>query len=450
MTTTTPTPDAPEPNAAEGAHERRMVQLAEDGLGDLFRPADPYKTVLFPAEEMPAPPPLLRSPGFKQEFGRYHSRLGGQLPPSGFYRFENVHIGFGGTIISADRKILWSADLISSYWMRFVSRMVAPDVVGRTLDEVLELPATNPIGRFLAGQSTQVQELDFDGVLVCLLKPGIRVYGHWLLDVLPMVWQLQRCAQAGALKGPFRYMINRNVSSWVLKILEMLFGITPRDLLFVDETSTMLHAREVIVPSQIRVSPLISPRMNDFVDFALERVLPLYKGKLNALPRRVFISRSAYEKMNNKLLRNNADIIRALKAEGVSMVQPETMPWPQQLAMFSRAELIVGEFGSGIHNAIFGPPTQRTIVLSHYKRNWNQSAIAAIRGQSIAYVQPMEEERTGIEHGVTYSFDPAVVAELAHELSQPPASQPPASELPMGELPVGEPPAGEPPANPTS
>ena len=398
-------PDVGAPGAAIAA---RLSRLAEAGLLDHYVSARDRKTIVAPDSIMPSPPPLLAAVGLNDSFVAKHDRIGGPVPSLGFFTFEDHYAGRSGTIFDPSRRICYDDGLISSYWMWYNSKVLDKHIYGREPQDG-DAQASWRLRGFLRGELGCNREIDEGCPVVNLVKPGQQVYGHWLLDVLPSVWLLMRARDQGLITGELRYLVAAGTPRWGLEFLKTLFGIGAENLLFMDDFNEIVRVRTMIVPSTLRSSPLIAPLMNEFVDFLKARVLPLAK-RLDH-PKKIFISRNNYSTEHNKALINAGDIADFFHREGFAVVQPELMPWPEQIAMFAHAQIIAGEFGSGPHNALLSGAQTVPLIMLHLKHNWNQSAIAALRGQRIAYVAPEQQERTGLGAGVRFTFDIAMLAE---------------------------------------
>jgi len=70
----------------------------------------------------------------------------------------------------------------------------------------------------------------------------------------------------------------------------------------------------------------------------------------------------------------------------LTVVYPEDCAFETQIGLFQNAVTVVGEFGSGLHNAIFSAPG--TIVVALNWINPIQSRIARLRGHRIGYLLP--------------------------------------------------------------
>jgi capsular polysaccharide biosynthesis protein len=390
------------------AMEKRLEGLAQAGLLQHFVNASSHKVSVFPESHMPPPPPLLATIGLNDAFVAKHNRVQGAMGATGYYVFENHYASRSGTIFDSQRRICYDNALISPYWMWYLSKVINKHVYG-TEPEDNDAQASPRLSAFLRGELGCNREIDEATTVVNLIKPGQQVYGHWLLDVLPGVWTLFRAREMGLLDGDLRYLVAAGTPRWGLELLNTVFDIKPEDLLFMDDFNEVIKINKMIVPSLVRSSPVISPIMNNFVDFIKEKVIPM--AKMAEYPKRIFISRDKYATEHNKKLLGSADVAECFETRGFTVVQPEAMAWPDQVAMFAQAEVIAGEFGSGTHNALFASSNAISLILLHLKHNWNQSAIAALRKQRLIYVAPSEQTRTGIGAGVTFSFDEGALAE---------------------------------------
>jgi len=60
------------------------------------------------------------------------------------------------------------------------------------------------------------------------------------------------------------------------------------------------------------------------------------------------------------------------------------MSWRQQIALFRDAEIIIGQAGSGLHNALFSRPGSRLASIANV--NFVQLKIGALRGLNSAFL----------------------------------------------------------------
>lgn len=394
-------PSIPQPSPLA----RRLLQLCRAGLGRYVAPAAGYKQPLFPATQARPPLPVLRAfdcaPSFLERLGQ----LQGALPPAGLYRFRGCHVGQSGTVLDPERRILIDEDLTSAYWIGFLARLLQRTLEGRAD------AARFVTGQFITGREVPLRRVPADGVTnVLLARPGITVYGHWILDILPMAWIFFEAVKLGAARPPFRFLIGADTPGWARAILAELFDIDDKRLLPFGSSEVLL-VDDLLVPSLLRVSPLISPSMEGFVRFVFDR-LRITAADAEGLPRRFAIDRSHARLAESDTLRtllNPQEVFGALRDAGLTALAPETLPWRRQLALFSEAELVAGEFGSALHNTLFSPATTVGLVLVNSHSNWTQSAIAGLRGQRLVYAAPAEERPLGRAKQIGYRYDPATI-----------------------------------------
>ena len=386
-------------------HDRRLAQIREWGVSDLYRCVRDEQVVTQAAEVVPPPPPLLATIRCKQEFIRRHDSIHGTLPSLGIYLFDTCFVGKNGTLIGPDRKVLWSDDLLSDYWMWFLGKILMRETADPPRSVRL------PLSGFLTGGSG-ARDIDAGGApVVTLVKPGVTVYGHWLLDTLPMIWHLRDAAERGLFDGwhAARFLVSSRTPEWAKAMIGLLFDIDRDRFIDFDDNAEVVRVRNLVVPGLLRVSPLISGAMNRFREYVIARTAPLVSADAR-LPRELFISRANFASDVNRLLLNWSEVRDAAEAQGLAIVTPEKLTWPEQVAMFAGARIVLGEYGSGLHNALFGASDCIPVVFATKKMNWSQSAISGLRGQRMIYVQPEMQEWRGV-HSLAYRIDPNSVGQ---------------------------------------
>ncbi|KMM17097.1 hypothetical protein SYNGFB01_06270 [Synechococcus sp. GFB01] len=85
------------------------------------------------------------------------------------------------------------------------------------------------------------------------------------------------------------------------------------------------------------------------------------------------------------------------------------MSWREQIAMFSRARVVVGEHGSAMKNLLFAPAGAAAVVINFL--NNTQASIAALRDQHYLYVPTLGFDPSN--HATPYEVD---LARLEHAL----------------------------------
>ncbi len=203
-----------------------------------------------------------------------------------------------------------------------------------------------------------------------------QIWGHWLTEMFPKLFAIQALAERG-VRAPI--VLPSTAPEYVFRIIDDV--LPGQELVVFDPAQHYVAVEQLILPPMLQQWYVFHP----FLGEALDAYAPSRKGSAKA--RRLFVSRAgmqtsyAYREMTNE-----AEIEAVAGALGFELVRPETLSWREQLAVFADAGIIAGEFGSGLHNALFAPHGAKVVAL-----NWIsdvQSRIANFRGQEIGYVLP--------------------------------------------------------------
>ena len=105
-----------------------------------------------------------------------------------------------------------------------------------------------------------------------------------------------------------------------------------------------------------------------------------------ATPERIFVSRlsQARRHPDYRVLRNEAALIAALEAEGLTAVEPETLPFSQQVALFARARQVAGLGGAGMFNAVFCRPGTPVLTIES-SAGWIEAHANLFAGRGLPY-----------------------------------------------------------------
>jgi hypothetical protein len=243
--------------------------------------------------------------------------------------------------------------------------------------------------------------------IVTISHWNARTYGHFLLEVLPKIVVFQKIR---AVYPKARLLVSDYLGPALTGILEQL--IAPEAMLRFDFRHQHLLAKSVILIDCLADESVIHPLMHEFVDLVLER-LPQ-----QTRTRRIFLSRAnwraAHIGYDYRILDNEAEIAGRLAEFGFDVIEPETLPWLEQIALCAHAEMIVGEYSSALHNSLFAPPGTRVIGLN--RANGMQEAIAGFAGHRVGLLLPTDGiprrwetyAATGVEQNFTVDADQVV------------------------------------------
>lgn len=228
---------------------------------------------------------------------------------------------------------------------------------------------------------------------------GVQVYGHFLIEMLP---KLLLAARFPALFGNALPVLDRAMPDWLIAILREHCGIDPSRAIWFDSRAEQLDLDQaVILPLLTRVGgyhPLTGPLVDGFVArtaIAPERPTP-----------RLFVARGDFSNpaAPRRRLTNEAELAGIVEREfGFAPIHPEILPFAEQVGLFAQAEAVVGQAGSGMHNALFAPAGCRIGMIRFPAPD--QSAIASLRGHRIAYLtETVSEPEPGVHYVNPQSF----------------------------------------------
>lgn len=234
----------------------------------------------------------------------------------------------------------------------------------------------------LAGQRRQAaghraEEALGDEVFL-FYHPNCNNFGHFLIESLPKLLTIKHAVGAGA---PLCLVVPANAPAFVERYLDALLPDWPRVRL---ESGHCYRARFV----SATIDPLYKYHPGLIGWFRAEAAAARAWLKDRLPPaERLFVSRSGVGPSYRRLA-NAGRIEEIAWARGLTVVQPEHFTPAEQMALFASARLIVGEYGSGLHNALYAP--EGAVVVSINWINLVQQAIGASCGQIVEFITPVE------------------------------------------------------------
>ncbi len=204
------------------------------------------------------------------------------------------------------------------------------------------------------------------------------VWGHWLTEMYPKLFVI-RALNAAGITAPL--LLPRTAPGYVARIVRQL--LPDQEIVTYDQRDEAVEIGTVLLPHMLHRNYVF----HDFLRWGLEQ-------EALAWPRaggmdKVFVSRGGVRTPQSfREMANEAEIEGIAEELGLSLLRPETIPWEEQARIFSRARLVAGEFGSGLHNALLSPEGCQVVSL-----NWLvevQSRIANFRRHDVGYILPAD------------------------------------------------------------
>jgi Glycosyltransferase 61 len=199
----------------------------------------------------------------------------------------------------------------------------------------------------------QVSPVMLDGTVYFGTPTEPLNWGMWLLQAIPSAIDFLSHGEGGR----FFAFIERD---WQRHLLNAL-GI-PDDKLLHHDLSCTYHCDDLILKQFLGMDLVPSPGERDI--FA--RVARDIAGVEKFGGRRIFVSRRSVTRASEgtyRALLNEDALVEALAARGYEIVEPELLPFADQIRLFAEADLVVGLGGAALFNTIFSPPATRVVSI---------------------------------------------------------------------------------------
>ena len=221
-----------------------------------------------------------------------------------------------------------------------------------------------------------------DGTLAVIYGPAHETWGHWLVDFLPRLWVLHA---AGHALEKLKFLMPPDVRGFARELLA-LCGMRPDQIVTYDYWREVIATDRLLMPTGLRAENRLAPCFDVATAFWTERARAACAAWPGAGGATLFLSRG--NAVQERRLVNRAAIERVALAQGLRVVQPEALTVAEQIGLFSSAGLICGEYGSGLHNAVFAAHGAVVCGLRGTSRHpsFVQSGIATALRQEVGYV----------------------------------------------------------------
>lgn len=266
-----------------------------------------------------------------------------------------------GHLFVADALVI-SPEVMPDYWLRQMRERFDPHI---DID---------------VGRERALPERRIDGATVVFCGWGSQVYGHFLIETMARLLVARRALGRDLLR--MQFLVPAGVPDWMLRMAALLVPISAQSVRRYDPATERVRLTNAVIPTLASCNGWFHPCYGEMVDELVAGVGAAAGGA------RLFVTRALFAGAQSvpRRCRNEAALAEIARAEfGFSVIAPETMDWPAQVAAFAGAAVVVGEFGSGLHNALFSGAG--THVGSIGMLNLTQTMIGALRGHRNAYLR---------------------------------------------------------------
>jgi capsular polysaccharide biosynthesis protein len=222
------------------------------------------------------------------------------------------------------------------------------------------------------------------GDCAMIFGPGHKIFGHWMIDLLPKIFLLNI---AGYNIAKISFLVPSDTPPFAIELMR-LAGIKSDQVVQFDVDTETVHCQRLLLPTTCHNGVRFADLFQEGVAWLRDRIESHF-GPLAVAPasQQIFVSR-AHAHAGNRVLVNRAEIEAMAVAQGFSFVYPEEITLLQQFSVFAGARRIVGEYGSALHTAMFSQPGTLICALrgDGIHPGFAQSGIATALGHDIGYV----------------------------------------------------------------
>jgi len=278
------------------------------------------------------------------------------------------------------------------------------------------------------------------GPLAVMCGPAHETWGHWLTDLMPCLWLLRA---AGYDLATLRFLVPWDLRDFGAALLA-LCGIRAEQCVVYQYWQEIIRTDLLVLPTFMRAGNRFATCFAEATAWWTARARAA-AGVTAAGPSRLLLSRGNAPKQ--RTLENRATIEAAAADAGYMVVRPEEKTIAEQIALFAGARIIVGEYGSALHNSVFAPPGTLVCGLRGTSRHPSlvQTGIATALGQDAAYVLGDTEGQDIVQR---FSIEPRAFARALRILDALDQQRPPAIPIRAGINPPKK--AGAPPLDPVT
>lgn len=301
-----------------------------------------------------APPNLFnfvtRGPGLRTWIMRPLAREYVECPAEGFVSLRNARVLDGMFVVDSD------GALISE---------TAKDADSGRIEKRLSEWAGKPLDARTLVENTWP--------FLHAFKSGCANYGHVLVEMLPKLLSL-----AGQGIGPLNLIVPSD-AVWSIPLFRTLAELLELELDFVVSPAPFLLVDNLVVCSPVSEH---NRRKSETTNAVVRLLVARYGARGAAGGDRLYVARSDSEK---RRMTNGSRIEAYFSDRGYRIVDPRLMPFEEQIALFARADRVVGALGAGLSNIVFCPEGAEVFMIDPGLYDFFFWDIACLRKQTFSW-----------------------------------------------------------------
>ncbi len=185
---------------------------------------------------------------------------------------------------------------------------------------------------------------------ILMFGGGYDIYGHWLVDIIPKFYLLHLL---GIDYRNEKILTPIDLPPFGRSFLELL-NIENDQLVFYDPLHDFVAVDQLYVPTLLRGGDRTSEIFSQSIHYFRSQIIDKLDSGTSEFHKKIYVSRKNSGR-GSRSLTNSENIENIARELGFSIVYPEQLTIRQQIKLFSEAAVIIGEYGSALHNSIFSP-----------------------------------------------------------------------------------------------
>lgn len=202
-----------------------------------------------------------------------------------------------------------------------------------------------------AHMGRRIQKLSSPVTFASPLEP--QNWGAWLTHALPVIQEYVEGGQQGSL-------LCYADKPWQKSLLGLV-GVDPEKLVS-QQIGKSYFAGEVAFRAYGLAATLIShadlARIADIKARALSRA-----GPGAGMPEKIFLSRRSLSAGVYRQLQNENELCLAMETLGFTIIEPERLPFDEQVALMANAKVVAGVGGAAMFNTVFCTPGTLAVTM---------------------------------------------------------------------------------------
>lgn len=288
-----------------------------------------------------------------------------EIDAVGYYRFNNLSVHGCGLFVTQHDELVYS------------------DNIGTKKDSILshKIRTYNSDITIANDQyqlTTEKNVLHINEPVIILSQRGFHIYGHWIIDMLP------RLALCKNDHKELKIVVTKDIPNYAYKLLE-LFGYRKSDIIVHNYDKEILRCKVAIIPTASRSGNDLS-HLHPYVGKIYDELLHKFDFKKESKFEFLYLSRKKEKNQMRRLL-NRIELDKSIQKFPLLEIFPEKLSFPEQINIYRNAKVMVGEYGSALHNSLFANSDLKVVSLSgNHILSFIQHRVCEAKNQRIGYI----------------------------------------------------------------